>query len=79
MYNPGYWKASPAAFKRDAEVYWQLLQASPKPQTPNPQPPTPLTPPPHQEDAALAPVAAHVTKCGVVPEAYCQKWVMGDG
>jgi len=21
MYNPGYWKASPAAFKRDAEVY----------------------------------------------------------
>ena len=38
MYNPGYWKASPAAFKRDAEVYWQLLQASPKPQTPNPKP-----------------------------------------
>ena len=25
------------------------------------------------EDPVSAPVAAHVTKCGVVPEAYCQK------
>lgn len=54
-YNPGYWKASPAAFKRDAEVYWQLLN----------------------EDPVTAPVAAHVTKCGVVPEAYCQKYFVG--